>query len=84
MLDSERYLFALSRFTIQTLLHLNASRRLNVLGCMVSPVKTEAIVVWDIENTRVPVVLRNNCFEIVQSLVADVQERNPTSTVSKV
>ena len=51
---------------------------------MVSPVKTEAIVVWDIENTRVPVVLRNHCFEIVQFLVADVQERNPASTVSKV
>ena len=51
---------------------------------MVSPVKTEAIVVWDIENTRVPVKLLTRCYEIVQWLLEDVSARAPNTTVVKV
>lgn len=36
---------------------------------MASTMKTEAIVVWDIENNRVPSQLVPRCFEIVQWLL---------------
>lgn len=51
---------------------------------MASPVKTEAIVVWDIENTRVPVKLLTRCYEIVQWLLEDISARAPNTTVVKV
>lgn len=51
---------------------------------MSSPAKTEAIVVWDIENNRVPLQLVPRCFEIVQWLLQDVQESCPNSTVLRV
>ena len=46
--------------------------------------KTEAIVVWDIENTRVPTQLIPRCFEIVQWLLQDVQKNCPHATVLRV
>ena len=46
--------------------------------------KTEAIVVWDIENNRVPTQLIPRCFEIVQWLLQDVQKNWPHSTVLRV
>ena len=51
---------------------------------MSAEAKTEAIVVWDIENTRVPTQLIPRCFEIVQWLLQDVQTNCPHSTVLRV
>lgn len=51
---------------------------------MASAMKTEAIVVWDIENNRVPLQLVPRCFEIIQWLLQDIQEQSPNSTVLRV
>lgn len=51
---------------------------------MSSAPKTAAIVVWDIENNRVPLQLVPRCFEIVQWLLQDIQDRSPNSTVLRV
>ena len=51
---------------------------------MSAEAKTEAIIVWDIENNRVPTQLIPRCFEIVQWLLQDVQKNCPTSTVLRV
>ena len=42
---------------------------------------TEAIILWDIENTRIPTKLTPRCFEIVQWLLQDVQANCPQATV---
>lgn len=55
-----------------------------LLGSMSTAAKTDAIVVWDIENTRVPTQLIPRCFEIVQWLLQDVQTNCPNSTVCRV
>ena len=55
-----------------------------VAETMSAEVKTEAIVVWDIENNRVPTQLIPRCFEIVQWLLQDVQKNCPYSTVLRV
>ena len=46
--------------------------------------KTEAIVVWDVENNRVPTQLIPRCFEIVQWILQDVQENCMNSVVLRV
>lgn len=51
---------------------------------MASLAATEAIVVWDIENTRVPVKLLTRCYDIIQWLLEDIQARSPAATVVKV
>ncbi|KAL0031516.1 hypothetical protein WJX77_004620 [Trebouxia sp. C0004] len=51
---------------------------------MATTINTEAIVVWDIENNRVPLQLVPRCFEIVQWLLQDVQEQSPNSTVLRI
>ena len=51
---------------------------------MAGPQRCEAIVVWDIENNRVPLQLVPRCFEVVQWLLQDIQEQSPNSTVLRV
>ena len=51
---------------------------------MSAATKTDAIIVWDIENNRVPTQLIPCCFEIVQWLLQDVKKNCPHSTVLRV